>query len=98
MWMLNNEHIKAIDVDITEMVSLIFKGLQPQSVQKDVERTDNVHRLLEGKYLSNLTICRRSSWWASLSPLYFCSFLHRDGDCLMMCCRLRKGRAPGALL
>ena len=30
-----------------------FKGLQPQSVQKDVERTDNVHRLLEGKYLSN---------------------------------------------
>ncbi len=51
--MLNNEHVKEIDVDIAEMVSFVLKGLQPQSVLKDVECTDNVQRLLAGKYLSN---------------------------------------------
>jgi hypothetical protein len=39
--MSNNEHIKATDVDIAEMVSFVLKGLQPQSVLKDVECIDN---------------------------------------------------------
>jgi hypothetical protein len=40
--MLNNEHIKAVDVDIEEIVSFILKGLQPQTVLKDFECTYNV--------------------------------------------------------
>jgi hypothetical protein len=51
--MLNNEHIKAIDVDIALLVSFVIKGLQPRAALEDIEYTDNVQQLLAGKYLSN---------------------------------------------